>query len=413
MRPDSLADGFRIPLHQSFQRNLTLYAILSLLRGAAVSTSVVLWVVFLQKQYGFSLTEVTLLDLPFWAGKFLFEIPTGVVADRYGRRLSLAIASGLVCLSWAVFSLIGSFWVLALTQVVGAIGATFESGANEALLFESLKALGREDEYAKISARMGVAFTASSMVCGVGMGILATVSLVLPVALSSVLFGLTLLPILLLKETRRRKVEESQPAPPGYRQIVNQAYSALRGSAALRWAVTYLVILSCVAFYVSVFLQPYTLSLGLGVVALGPVMVIFQFMSITGALAVPAAQRKLGSRALLAGVPALLVACLLAIGLVRAVPILSVVALSSFLFTLTQPVLLAVVQGKIGDEARATLLSIQSLLATVFLILTEPALGVIADRAGVHAAYLGMAGLMVLFVVLLARKGKAWLAASG
>jgi MFS family permease len=108
----------------------------------------VLWVVFLQQQYGFTLTQVTLLDLPFWIGKFIFEIPTGVVADRYGRRLSLAISAGLSSLTWLVFSLSGSFWVLAAAQFAGAFGATFSSGADEALLYETIKALGREQEYA-------------------------------------------------------------------------------------------------------------------------------------------------------------------------------------------------------------------------------------------------------------------------
>ena len=59
------------------------------------------------------------------------------------------------------------------------------------------------------------------------------------------------------------------------------------------------------------------------------------------------------------------------------------------------------------DRMRATLLSIQSLLAMVFLIPTEPALGLVADRFGVHTAYLVMAGLLALFCFPLLWKGRA------
>jgi MFS family permease len=399
-------------LPSSPQSNLVKYLIGAILRGAAVSTSIVLWIVFLQKQYGFTLTEVVLLDIPFWVGKFLFEIPTGVVADKFGRRLSLMIAAAMSSACWLVFALSGSFWVLMVTQFIGAIGATFQSGADEALLFETVRAAGREKEYARISARMGVAGTVSAMVCGLGVGVLAETSLRLPVFLSSLVFALAIVPILLMSEEPRQRLSPDSGAAhlSGYTQIVKTAISALRATPILRWAAAYLVILSCVSFYANTFLQPYTLSLGLTIALLGPILVAVQLSGIAGSLSVQRVEAIFGTRTLLAAVPILLIPCMLVIGLVRLVPVLSIVALASFLFTITQPVLLAVIQGKISDDARATLLSIQSLLATVFLIFTEPALGLVADRFGVHTTYLVMAALLAAFCLPLLWSGRRMLA---
>jgi hypothetical protein len=142
-------------------------------------------------------------------------------------------------------------------------------------------------------------------------------------------------------------------------------------------------------------------------------MVAVQGASIAGALAVPLALRMLGSRALLIGVPLLLAPCLVLLGLAPGAPVLAVAALAAFLFALTQPVLLAALQRRVTDQARATLLSIQSLLSTVFLILTEPPLGLAADRSGVPSAYLWMAAMAVFFLLPLLIRGRRWLNSVG
>lgn len=390
--------------------NLAYYGVMAALRGMATATSIVLWVVFLQQQHGLTLTAVTLLDLPFWAGKFLFEIPTGVVADRYGRKLSIAISMGMSSAIWLVFAFSNSFWMLAAAQFIGALGATFSSGADEALLFESVKASGRQPEYAKLSGRMRAIETAAAMLFGMVVAVVATWNILLPVLFTALLYALTIIPILMMKETAPASIGsagrgESEDEPKenalsaGYAKIVRQAFSTLRDFPTLRWAAAYLVVLSCVAFYASVFLQPYVLFLELPVAALGPVMVLVQLMGIAGSLAVPHIQRAIGSTAILYGAPALITAFLIAAGLRPSIPILAVLILAAFLFALAQPVLLAVLQDHAPDAVRATLLSIQSLLATVFLMITEPGLGVLADRFSVPAAYLGMAALIVIFLL--------------
>jgi predicted MFS family arabinose efflux permease len=358
------------------------------------------------------LTQVTLLDMPFWVGKFLFEIPTGVVADKYGRKLSLGISAVLSSMVWLVFAVSGSFLMLALAQFAGAFAATFQSGADEALLFETMQKLGREHEYAKISARAGALATAAAMLSGLAVGVVASYNLLLPIYFTSIVSALMLIPILLMKETAAIG-EEAGSTQPAYREIVRQGFVALRQHVLLRWAAAYLVILSCISFYAVTFLQPYTIAVGLSVAMLGPVMVAVQLAGIAGALSVAGAQKWLGNRAILFGVPVLLVVCMLLLGLYPVVPILGVMILAGFLFALAQPVLLALIQSRVSNTARATLLSIQSLLATVFLILTEPALGILSDWRGVHFSYLAMAALLIMFCVPLVLMGRRWFSSRG
>jgi hypothetical protein len=386
---------------------------------------IVLWVVFLQQRYGYSLTEVTLLDLPFWLGIFLFEIPTGIVADKYGRKLSLTLSAVIGTAIWLVFASSGEFWVMASAQFVGGLAVTFSSGADEALLYETTKALNREADYATLTARARAVRTISAMLAGLAVSVIATIDLALPAFITAALIAATLVPILSFTETGGKspttsnppghdtaqphdlQAEEEHPPTP-YSHVLKQALATLREHVALRWAIAYLVTLGCLSFYAEVFLQPYTLAVGLPIVALGAVMVTVQAMSIAGSLAVPRAQKTLGTDRLLYAVPLLLIPCLFLLGLAPLPPVLLVAAISAFLFALTEPVLLAVIQRRVPDHARATVLSIKSLVATIFLTLTEPALGLLSDRFGVQTAYLGMAALLALFSLTLLLKGRRW-----
>ena len=69
---------------------------------------------------------------------FLFEVPTGVVADTYGRRLSLAIAFLVQGAAWILVGAVPEFWVIAVAWFVWGIGATFESGAYQAWITDEV-----------------------------------------------------------------------------------------------------------------------------------------------------------------------------------------------------------------------------------------------------------------------------------
>src|SRR3954467_15392503 len=82
----------------------------------------------------------------FTAGQVLFEIPTGIVADTWGRRasyllgtLTLAASTFLYLLGWQMHA---PFWVWAVTSVMLGLGFTFFSGATEAWLVDALHSTG-------------------------------------------------------------------------------------------------------------------------------------------------------------------------------------------------------------------------------------------------------------------------------
>ena len=111
---------------------------MSAIDGLAVSTVITTSLVYQVETVGLNPLQLILVGTVLEATIFAFEIPTGVVADVYSRRLSVVI--GLV-LTGAGFLLAGSiplFGALLAASVVGGLGATFLSGARTAWLADEI-----------------------------------------------------------------------------------------------------------------------------------------------------------------------------------------------------------------------------------------------------------------------------------
>lgn len=102
---------------------------------------------FMTATRGMDRTEYGILQAIYYIAVVLLEVPSGVVADRLGRKGTLVIgsvAAGLGCFGCAVAD---SFWVFAIAEVLLAGGTAFISGADSALLYDSLAVDRREHEY--------------------------------------------------------------------------------------------------------------------------------------------------------------------------------------------------------------------------------------------------------------------------
>jgi len=98
---------------------------------------------------GLTASDYGLLQLVYYWGVTATEVPSGVIADRLGRRATLlcgALVNGLGC--WA-FALAHSFTVFAAAELMFALGTALISGADSALLYDSLAVDRREKDYAR------------------------------------------------------------------------------------------------------------------------------------------------------------------------------------------------------------------------------------------------------------------------
>ncbi len=107
---------------------------------------------------GFSLIELGILEGVFHLTTFVMEIPTGIVADLLGRKPSRLLGRLFFLLSLGIMFWSRSFVLQLLGFMVTAIGYNLESGAGEALLYDSMKELGIETKYKKTAGYNNLIF---------------------------------------------------------------------------------------------------------------------------------------------------------------------------------------------------------------------------------------------------------------
>ena len=128
------------------------YLMLRAVSGFGMSFIAATYVIFLISK-GLNLFQVNLVNFFFFGTLFIFEIPTGAFADVFGRRLSFILSCFLLSLSLFVYAIATSFWWFVLGEVIGAVGATFASGAFQAWLVDRLRHQGYEGSIGHVFAR--------------------------------------------------------------------------------------------------------------------------------------------------------------------------------------------------------------------------------------------------------------------
>ena len=120
---------------------------------------------------GFTTQQFFLIESAYYLIALLLEIPTGIFSDRISRKWSLVISSviGIPIIPTIVFA--DSFMVVLVA--IGGIGAALTSGTNTAILYDTLKALGRENEFKEVAGKMGWYGSLSMAFAGIVGGLLA------------------------------------------------------------------------------------------------------------------------------------------------------------------------------------------------------------------------------------------------
>lgn len=110
------------------------------------------WVALLAAR-GFSLVEIGLAESCFHLASLLFEIPSGIISDVFGRKKSMVLSQLMFVLSALCMAFSKNMAGVCIALVLDAWGYNFASGAREALAYDSLKAAGMEDDYMDFSSR--------------------------------------------------------------------------------------------------------------------------------------------------------------------------------------------------------------------------------------------------------------------
>jgi MFS family permease len=133
---------------------------------------------------GLTIFEVFVANAAFTAAMALFEVPTGVVADTRGRRISFLLSEATLAVGTLAYvgvaAIDGGLLLFCLAGVILGLGYTFYSGAVEAWLVDALKATGYRHELDGVFARAEIVGSVAMIVGTIGGGLLGQLHLSLP-----------------------------------------------------------------------------------------------------------------------------------------------------------------------------------------------------------------------------------------
>ncbi len=371
---------------------------------------------------GLSNTQAFGANAFFTVGMMLFEVPTGVVADTRGRRMSYLLGTFTLAVSTALYLLMwyasAPYWSWALVSILLGLGFTFFSGAVQAWLVDALTFAGYFRDGGKLETVLargeiveGVAMLGGSIAGGL---IAQATNLGVPYVLRTlvliVTFGLafTLMRDIGFKPARNKRLVEE------VRSILRGSIAHGLGNRPVRWIMLEAPFTGGVTIYAFYAMQPYLLELygnerAYGVAGLAAAIVAGA--QIVGGLLVPHLGRVFRRRTsvLLAG-SGLGAGALAMIGLVPGFWIAIVLlVLWGLVFAAVTPVRQAYLNGLIESRERATVLSFDSLLSSSGAVAAQPVLGKVADVWGYPLSYVCSAGIQTLAIpfLYLARRERA------
>jgi MFS family permease len=368
-----------------------------------------IWVIFLQDKHGLSLTEVTIIDFAFWMSIVLTEVPTGAVADTLGRKLSQFIGLALSAASILLFALAPTYPLLLVGNSLWAIAITFVSGADMAFFYDTLRELGREDEYPKLRGQLSaVALTSMGVSSALG-GLVAEYDILLPFIISAGIMVVASLLVLSLKEPPREPDEETGEAL-SYLGTLQTALRAIRQHSGLRYALLYSSILPLMGMAIRIiFIQPYAVAIGMPLAGLGFLVFGLRGVQVVGAANAGRVEKRLGEWNLVRLAPVVTFIGLLAIGLFDSMLGIVIFGLTGFITAVSGPLLERIILRQSPGSVRATILSVESLIARLLIAVLEPGIGLIADSYSLTTAFKVMAiGHIVVLVLVVLLWGRVW-----
>ncbi len=355
---------------KSLQLNVRLYPWFR----AAADGHAWITVFFLYMNQYLPLYQVIELSAIYYLSVFVLEVPSGYFSDRIGRRPTLLLAAAGFIASFLFFIVGDGFWWFAAGQFLLALGMAMQSGTDTAFHYDSLRALGRESEYAGREAnaeQWGSIFIAIATLAG---GVLGLIDLRLAYVYSLVSALVMLALAWLFVEPKH--ADESQALPQSFFSVVWSCILRLRDPL-LGWIFCIVIVLYALAHIVYEFYQPYITLLQIPLLEgaseapliSGIVISISMFGGAIGARASIPLQLRLGLVGVLAAAMAIQLGIVAAMALSLSPLVLSLVCARNFPMALVHAPVRAAIAPRIGREQRATYLSLQGLSERLFFAL--------------------------------------------
>lgn len=338
-------------------------------------------VVLFYQENGLSMSQIFILKSIYSVAMVATELPSGYLADVWGCRKTILFGAILGTLGILIYSFSSDFYSFMFAEIVLGIGFSFISGADSAMLYDSLKAENREDEYIKHEGRITSGGNFAEALAGVAGGLLASISLRTPYYFQIVVAAIAIPAAYFLKEpqhalerTHLKMMEIISIVKLTYRQPEMRSaimISSFTGAATLTYAW---------------FVQPYFQKAGVPVSVFGILWTLLNLSAGIFSMFSYRIERFLGKRNSL-----LFIVIFISLGFILTsleISLVGITILFGFYMVrgLATPVLKDYINQYTDSKVRATILSVRNLEIRIIFAAIGPVLGYLTDTFSLQTA---------------------------
>jgi len=340
-------------------------------------------VVLFYQENGLTMSQIFLLKSIYSIAMVVTELPSGYLADVWGCRRTLLFGAVMGTLGIVIYSISSDFVSFAIAEIILGVGFSFVSGADSALLYDSLKAENREGEYIKFEGRITSAGNFAEALAGVAGGLLATISLRTPYYFQIFVAAIAISAAFFLKEPKHVQ-EKVQLKMKEILSIVKSTYR----QPEMRSAILISSFTGAATLTYAWFVQPYFETAGVPVAVFGILWTMLNLSTGVFSMFSYRIERWLGQRNTL-----LLVVILLSSGFVLSsleVSLAGIAILFGFYMVrgIATPVLKDYINQYTDSKVRATILSVRNFEIRIIFAVIGPILGYLTDTFSLQTALL-------------------------
>lgn len=389
------------------KKTINLYLLLAALSNFGPSFIAATYVTFLIAR-GLNLFEVNLVNFVFFTTLFLSEIPTGAIADVFGRKRSFVISCFLWAISFGLYPLMEAFAGFAFAEAIGAIGLTFATGAFQAWLKDKLEYHGSAESIGPILAKEQQIGKAAGIVAALIGAFLAGKNDTWPWLAGGSAMAITgLLAAILMKE--EYFIKKKMSFKEGWQEIktvIAKSFRYGRGNSTVKFILLTNFLLLIAVQAPNMQWQPFFGQFLPDKTSFGFIYTGISLAIILGSWLAPRlAKRWPGEKRLMAGTQIAIGSGIILTALAASLPL----ALTAFLWHeiargALKPITDAYLNDNIPSKERATLISFQGMAQHIGGMIGLVASGFLAEKFGIPATWVLSGGTLIIASFLLIRK---------
>ena len=385
-------------LTKQLNQNILLDYLYSFINNLNMASSI--WVLYLAYR-GMSLLQIGMLEGIFHIASMLFEVPSGSLADLFGRKKTMIAGRVCMAISCIVMLFSRTFPMFAFGFVLHAWSYNFNSGAEEALVYDSLKHNGREDEYPSINGKINFSIELAQGIATVAGGILAEHSYTLCYAVCFFIALLSFLPVVGMKETPLEeesiRIKRWSELFRGFFSHFIQCGRILREEKKIRKVIIIYASIFTVYSVLLFYSQQYFYGLGMNKIQISTIMLFVGLASCIGALISNKIFEMLGNNVVKLAIIIFAVS-LMVFGQKNIIASATFLIISGFFQAMLYPIQSDTLNRMIPSAQRATIISVNSMAFSVFMVLLFPIAGAVADVSSLENLFLGL-GIVILGIL--------------